>query len=436
MKEKKVLIIPYYFPPLGMGGVQRITKFVKYLPLSGWKPHILTVKEIEYLTQDPSLIKEIPAEVKVTRSGSFDPLRLWFVLRRVFSKKEASQKLLKAHTVGTSKILSWLFFPDNKVGWIPFALMKALYLCRRERFDLILTSSPPPSLHLTGYLLKLMTGIPWVADFRDPWAGYGFQTFPTPLHLFLKKRMEALIIGHADRVITANPCITKEIRERHPDAKNIQQVSQGYDEEDFSGYQPAPSDVFTIGYLGSLSPDCNPEPFFAALHVLVELGKIPQEKVRFVHVGLPVAMDLKQLIERYQLSQMVEQRGYLSHADSLSQMSKVSLLLLITSSDPLVFPAKVFEYLRLRKPVLGIAPKEGELARFLTEMKSGKVASPEDLEGIKEALHLYYSDYQRGSISSDVNLEKMRKFERKSLTERLACIFDGIIKQPEGLSTS
>jgi len=248
--------------------------------------------------------------------------------------------------------------------------------------------------------------------------------------------MEALILGHANRVITANPAITKELRKRHPDAKNIQPISQGHDEEDFSGYQPAPSDVFTIGYLGSLSPDCDPEPFFSALHILINQGKIPQEKVRFVHVGLPVALDLEQLIERYLLKQVVEQRGYLPHADSLSQMSRVSLLLLVTSSDPLVFPAKVFEYLRLGKPILGIAPKEGEVARFLTEMKSGKVSSPEDLEGIKEALLFYYSNYQRGRISSDVNEEKMRKFERKSLTERLACTFDEIIKQLKGFSTS
>jgi hypothetical protein len=436
MKEKKVLIIQYYFPPLGMGGVQRIAKFAKYLPRYGWKPHILTVKQIEYLARDASLLKEVPAEVKVTRSGSFDPLRLWSVLKRAFSKKKASKKLLKAHTVGFSRILSWLFFPDNKLGWIPFALMKALYLCRRERFDLILTSSPPPSLHLTGYLLKLLTKTPWVADFRDPWAGYGFQTFPTPLHLFLKKKMEALILDHADRVITANLAIQRELTRHYPDAENILPVSQGYDEEDFAGYQPVHSDIFTIGYLGSLSPDCDPEPFFAALRVLIDQGKIPPEKVRFVFVGLPVALDLKRLIGRYQLSQVTEQRGYLSHADSLNQMSKASLLLLITSSDPLVFPAKVFEYLRLGKPILGIVPKEGELARFLDEMKSGKVVSPEDLEGIQKALLSYYSDHQKDEISLKVSVERIKEFERRHLTERLACIFEEIIKQTEGPFTS
>ncbi len=430
MKQKRVLVIAYYFPPMGMGGVQRVAKFVKYLPLYGWKPRMLTVKRVEYLAEDTSLLKDVPPQVEITRTSSLDPLRAWFLVKNIFRRETDNHKLVKSYGAGISRFLSWLFFPDNKVGWIPFALTKALYLCRREKFDLIFSTSPPPSLHLTAYLLKLLTGIPWVADFRDPWVGYTFQTFPTSLHAFLKNRMERLIINRADRVITANPAITEEFKTRHPHAENIHLVSQGYDEADFETYQPDLSGIFTIGYLGRLSPDCDPQPFFAALRQLMDEEKIPADKLRFLHVGLAVGIDLDRLVEKYKLKEVVELKGYLPHRESLTVMSEASLLLLITSADPLVFPAKAFEYLRLKKPVLGVVPPESEVARFLAETKLGRVVSPEDNRGIAEALQLYFSNHYMDRMAPQVDDERIKKFERKSLSLELASIFDKVVGTP------
>jgi len=426
MREKKVLIIAYYFPPLGMGGVQRVAKFVKYLPLFGWKPYILTIKEVEYLAKDPALLEDIPRKAEIIRTGSFDPLRAWFVLKNIFKKRKAKDKSKKTHINRRLKFFPWLFFPDNKVGWIPFALTKGLSLCRREKIDLIFSSSPPPSLHLTGYLLKVLTGIPWIADFRDPWTGYKLETFPTPLHLFLKKRMERLIVSNADRVITANPAIRGEFERRHPHAKKICSIDQGYDEEDFGTYQSFSSKVFTIGYLGTFSPDCDPEPFFAALGELIDQRMIPKEMMKFIHAGLSVGIDSDHLIEKYKLKDVVQKIGYLSHPESLNQMEKVSFLLLITSDHPLVFPAKIFEYLRLKKTILGIVPPKSEIAKFLSEMKVGKVVSPEDTKGIKESLLSYFFCFQKGKLTSEVNQDELKKFERKSLTLKLTSLFDEV----------
>lgn len=427
MKEKKVLILAYYFPPLGLGGVQRITKFVKYLPLFGWRPYVLTVKGIEYLAQDFSLLRDLSPKTKIIRTGSFDPLRVWFVGKNILRTKRGKGKLSKIYSLRTSRFLSWLFFPDNKVGWIPFALKNGLSLCRRERFDLIFSTSPPPSLHLTGYLLKLLTKIPWIADFRDPWAGYKFGSFPTSIHLFLQKRLEKLIIEKASRVITANLAIKRELEFRNPPAKKIRLVSQGYDEDDFSTYQADLSDVFTAGYLGTLSPDCDPEPFFDALGELIKKGMIPKGRVKFVHVGRAVGIDLQQMIDQHGLGEVVERKGYLAHVESLREMERVTLLLLVTSNHPSVFPAKVFEYLRLKKPILGIAPADSEIARFLTGMKLGKVASPKDKRAIKEALLSFFSDFQKGKLTLEVKKEQMKRFERKALTRKLASLFDEVL---------
>lgn len=142
MHKKKVLIIAYYFPPLGMGGVQRITKFVKYLPSFGWEPYVLTVKNIVYPAKDYSLLGEISAEVKIIRTGSFDPLRIPFVIKSIFGKKHSLDQYHFKKSVAGSKFTTWIFPLDNKAGWIPLALRKGLRLHKKEKFDLIFTSSP------------------------------------------------------------------------------------------------------------------------------------------------------------------------------------------------------------------------------------------------------------------------------------------------------
>ncbi|MFH1335332.1 MAG: glycosyltransferase, partial [Candidatus Zixiibacteriota bacterium] len=343
MKPMKVLIISYYFPPMGMGGVQRVTKFTKYLPLFGWKPIVLTVKEVNYLAEDHSLLKELPKEAKIIRTGSFDPLRILFIWRKLLGNRKQKGYAVHSGRAKWSQLFSWFDVPDSKLGWIPFALLTGLKLYRKEKFDLIFSSSPPPSLHLTGYLLKFITGIPWIADFRDPWVGYQMEIFPTPFHRFLKTKMENMIIRRADRVITANPAIKEDFERRHPGIKYFHLLDQGYDEEDFDTTPGQPSEIFTLGYLGTFSPDCDPKPVFVALGELIGENRIPREKIRLVHYGLSIGMNLNALIEKYNLKDVVQSKGYLYHREALMEMKKVSLSLLVTSDNPLIFPAKVFE---------------------------------------------------------------------------------------------
>jgi glycosyltransferase involved in cell wall biosynthesis len=426
MREKKVLIIAYYFPPLGMGGVQRATKFAKYLPSFGWNPFVLTVKDVEYLAKDPSLLEELPPEVEIVRTGSFDPLRISFVLKSFFKKRKPKGKSVKKNTIRRSRLSSWFFFPDSKIGWIPFTLFAGLKLVREEKIDLIFTTSPPPSLHLVGYFLKLLTGKPWVADFRDPWIGYKFETYPTLFHLFLKNQLIKLIVRSADRIISANPSITKIMMEQYSGAKKIETINQGYDEQDFETSVSQKSELFTIGYLGTFSPDCDPEPLFWALRNLIDQKLIPKDKIKFIHVGLSLRIDLGSLIKRYDLEGVVERKGYLPHRVALKQMESASIFLLVTSDDPLIFPAKVFEYLTFKKPILGIVPQESEVGKIILKMKLGRVISPEDKNGIAETLLYYFSNFGNKTFSFPRNEENVKRFDRRYLTSKLASIFDQI----------
>lgn len=426
MREKKVLIICYYFPPLGMGGVQRITKFTKYLPEFDWRPYVLTVKDVEYMAKDTFLLKEVLHQARIARTGSFDPLRTLYLLKKVLGNKNEETAKISLKKPG---LLSWLFFPDNKVGWIPFALRKGLSICRREKIDLIFSTSPPPTAHLTAYLIKRITRIPWIADFRDPWIGYKLEKHPTSLHLFLKKRLEKKIIANADMVVSANPVIESELEGKLPEKDKFHLIDQGYDEEDFENFHSIAPDKFTIGYLGTFSPDCNPEPFFCALGELISENLLPQGRIRLLHVGGSLHMNLKKLIQKYGLQEILETKGYISHREALNQMGSASALLLITSDDPRVFPAKVFEYLRLGKPILGIVPQNSEMAKLLHEMKAQAVISPEDGEGIKQAILASFKDFQRGEMFYASEEKILKTFERKELTSRLASIFDEVISQ-------
>jgi glycosyltransferase involved in cell wall biosynthesis len=429
MKEKKVLIIAYYFPPLGMGGVQRTTKFVKYLPMFGWKPFVLTVKDVEYLAKDYSLLDDIPKEAKVVRSGSFDPLRISFILKSFFKRRKKEGRSVKGKMMEGSKLFPWFFFPDNKIGWMPFALLWGLKLVREKRIDVVFTTSPPPSLHLVGYFLKLLTGKPWVADFRDPWVGYRFEIYPTLLHLFLKNQLMKLILKSADKVISANSSITKRMMEQYSEAQKIETIDQGYDEQDFEIGVSQKSELFTIGYLGTFSPDCDPEPFFLALRNLIDQKLIPKNKIKFIHIGLSLRIDVDGLIERYDLKEVVERKGYLPHRVALRAMEDVSVFLLVTSDDPQVFPAKMFEYLPFEKPILGVVPKESEVGKIITETKLGRVVSPKDVDEIEKALLFYFSNYEKGTFSFPRNEKNVKKFERRYLTSKLASLFDKTIQK-------
>jgi glycosyltransferase involved in cell wall biosynthesis len=430
--ENKVLIISYYFPPMGMGGVQRAAKFAKYLPAFGWKPFVLTVKEVEYLAKDPSLLEDLPPEVRVIRTESFDPLRISFILKSFYKKRRQKDKSIKRSTVKKSKLSSRLFFPDSKIGWLPFALLSGLKIIRKEGIDLIFTTSPPPSLHLVGYFLKLLTGKPWIADFRDPWIGFHYEDYPTPFHLWLKNRLVGLITQNAKAVVSINEKISQRLFSLYPFIKNIETIPNGYDDSDFNLPPTGKTDSFVIAYLGTFSPDHNPESFLLGLRSLLDEKRTLKEKIKLKHIGLCMGIDLDGMIKKYDLSGVVERKGYLPHKEALAQLQDASILLLTTSPSleaEMISTSKLFEYIPLKKPVLAIVPPSGAAAEVVSSLNLGKVVSPADLVGIEKELLSFFLDWEKGKLSPGLDEVRIKMFSREFLTSRLASLFDEVIKR-------
>jgi hypothetical protein len=150
---KKVLIITYYWPPAGGPGVQRVLKFAKYLPEFGWQPLVLTVKNGEYPAYDKSLKNDIPPECKVYTTKSIEPFKLYKKFTGMAENEAIPVATLTENKKNWKKRLAYwirlnLFIPDAKIGWIPFAVKAGKKIIQEEKPDIILSSSPPPTVHL------------------------------------------------------------------------------------------------------------------------------------------------------------------------------------------------------------------------------------------------------------------------------------------------
>ena len=459
--KKKVLIIAYYFPPLGMGGVQRVSKFVKYLPSFGWEPVILTVKDIDYFSRDDSLLKELPESAKIYRTGSFDPLRLSYLIKKIFrtktsdpervtlrnSQKEKIERFFPRKKRGQNdrfffsssrsrgfkpllKFADLFLFPDNKIGWLPFALIKGIRICKKEKINLLFSTSPPLTCHLVAFFLKKLTGIRWVADYRDSYISYQNAKRPFSLKYLLLKSLQKSFLRRTDGVVSVNQTIAQHLKETYPPVGKIEVITNGYDQEDFEVEVKKNKNIFRIIYFGTFSLDCPAEPFLKALSNLLHQGKISQDKIRFIHAGISIGMNIEKTIEEYGLKEVTELKGYLSHIEGIEKLLESDLALLtISQSVPVISTGKIYEYFGAQKSVLAIAPQDGEAAKLMQSLGAGKVVSPENIPEIEDAILSFYREFEAGRFLFKATPDMTEKYERKYLTSRLACLFDDILKR-------
>lgn len=415
---RTVLILAYYFPPMGLGGTQRPLKFVKYLPSFGWRPIVVTVKDVHYYGRDTSLLSEIPTEAGIERTGSLDPLRLAHLLGSDGQRSsDAGAK--------TNALLKGLLFPDNQIGWIPFAVQRALKIIRRERVDALFTTFPPASGHLAGYLLHHLTGLPWIADFRDVWTGGEFDRSPTALHRAMANALQREIVGTADRLIAVTDDIADSLTALGAEPSRLSVVPNGYDPADFAPLAPAPRDHrFLLVYSGTMNTARNPEPLFRAIRLLLDRRPALERLFTVRLVGAAIGVDLPAQIRRFRLETVVDLTGYLPHREALAQLLAAdALVLLLTTEASLargVPTGKIYEYLACGKPVLGVAPP-GAAGELLSRTNRGRAIAPDDTAGIANALESLIMAWQANTLRScPIDDASVQQYSRSRQTELLA----------------
>ncbi|HID95804.1 MAG TPA: glycosyltransferase [Candidatus Latescibacteria bacterium] len=436
---KKVLVIAYYFPPMGMGGVQRVLKFVKYLPDFGWKPTVLTVKLASYFAFDHSLMEDIPAEAEVFRTESLDPLRILGVLGLKGKALDPPESLRSS----LSLLSRTIFVPDNKIGWLPFALARAREILSGDDFDLVFATAPPFTCHLVGLLVSQLWQRPLVVDFRDAWVQFQFARYPTPVHLWLNQVMEERAVRTADRVIATNEYMCRNLRGRYRgvDPAKFTVITHGFDPDDFKESSKLPSGLgltrqaerpsvpaeFVITYTGSFWENLTPKYLLRALRSLLDEKRELVGRIKAVFVGL-FRDDNRKLVKDLRLEDVVEVTGYVSHSQSIGYLLRSDLLWMMTGRGKgaeAVTQGKIFEYIGSGRPILACVP-EGAAAEIVRSLGNSTVVAPDDVEGIKKALLRYYEAYEQGKIvRTDPRI--IERYDRRRLTGRLAGIFDEIL---------
>jgi glycosyltransferase involved in cell wall biosynthesis len=450
---RKALIIAYRFPPQGGGGVQRTLKFVRYIRRFGWQPVVHTVQNPFWPLRDETLEKEIPADVQVYRTRTFEFERLEKRLGSLFTKPAAlsqgpATKPTSQHQEERTKkkrgllgsfqqfVHQRLLMPDPQIAWLPWAFLRSLHIARKEQIDLIYTSSPPNSSQILGLWLKRALGKPWVTDFRDPWTD-GVRRkqsyIGNPLRQHLEESWERDIAKNTDHFIVSTEKNQEQFLAKYPVlARKLTTLTNGFDPEDFAQVSQArkflPEGYFHLTLTGNVETMFDAKPFFEAVHEFLTEESEAQAHFRINFVGTKRGK-YDQIIQDLQLTSVVHYIGYVPHTDSVQYLAESDVLFLCQipeyESAVVKLPGKLFEYLYLRKPVLALT-LPGETTSILERTGLGVVAHPNDTPGIKDALRNLYSQWRQARWSFTPNHEAIDTFDRVRLAERLAQIFNHV----------
>ncbi|OAN64129.1 hypothetical protein A8B79_14135 [Balneola sp. EhC07] len=393
MNEKtKVLIITYYWPPSGGSGVQRWVKFAKYLPKFNIEPFVLTVENGTYPLVDDSLKDEVSSTLKVFRSKSIEPYSLFGGLTGK-TDKEVSTPSTAFSNDGSllKKIGIWIranfFIPDARIGWVPFAFKKAETIISEYGIEQVITTGPPNSTHLIG--LKLKTKYPdlnWIMDMRDPWSQIFYNQHLPRTDRASKKdiSLEKKCLTKADEVIVVSDSMNKvqqSVFDRH-----YHTITNGFDHEDFELTNDKRNpDALSIKYVGSMTEAAIPHSFFKALS---SLDDDLRKKIKVSFFG-SFNEKVKEIINRYELQDLISYHGYIPHKAAKKEMQTADLLLLVipdTEDNELIITGKIFDYIGAQKPILFIGPQKGDAAKLITEFNLGLTFGYDDTDKLAEKL--------------------------------------------------
>ncbi|CAH0438396.1 glycosyl transferase [Clostridium neonatale] len=440
---KKVLIIAYYFPPLGWSGVQRTLKFVKYLRDFDWDPIVVTVGETKFSILDKSLEDELPKGIKIIRVDDIVLKDVTDVMKRqikgyveasINSISDESLKKLYEEEIEKkiSELRDMVLLPDGNVIWANNVIKEINDKIDFTEIDVVYTTSSPYSAHIIGEYIKKEYSIPWIADFRDQWVDNPYIDYDKDsLRYKLEKNMEKNVVFNCDRLITVTPVITENYISTYKIEKNkVITITNGYDEEDFKNIKSKKeNNKFTMIHNGSFYLKRNPYTVARVIKKLVENEIIDEKKIEIILNGnndCNIINKFKEIMGKY--SDFIKINGYLSHEESLIKSNNADILLLICGeeeSSKQVYTGKVFEYLRLRKPVLSISPKGSLVDKLLDETECGINAEYNDIETIEKIILNYYNSWLKGN-KIEVGAKNIEKYERKELTKKLVEIFNEV----------
>ena len=435
MNRKKVLIITYYWPPGGGAGVQRWLKFVKYLPQFGWDAIVYTPANGEMPVLDPSLEKDVPSDTLVIRRPIWEPYSLYKLFIGAQKNERINTGFLSENKrPGIAQRLSvWLrgnlFIPDARCFWINPSVRYLRNWLRSNHVDAIISSGPPHSMHLIARDIANETGLPWIADFRDPWTNIDYYK---DLHLSQwadrkHRRLEASVIKQASKVVVVGSGMRDEFKAAYGIEPEV--ITNGYDEDDFKVDDISPSSDFVLAHVGTLVPSRNPVQLWKVLGEMVRENPRFRSVFKLRLVG-KVDVTIREAIKLSGLTGHVEYIDYITHDRVPIELKKASALLLVLNDTPNakgILTGKLFEYLAAQRTVICLGPRDGDAAKVLDETGAGVTVSFNDANGIKKMMEDVFKRYESGSLRLDGR--QSVQYSRRSLSQQLSMLLDTLVKR-------
>ena len=409
MNNPNILIIAYPFPPIPYSGTYRIIRICKGLSRLGVKVHALSIKIDDNIPNDYDLLKKLPNDININRTYIPDP----WLLYQQWKINNKDRKGFKYINKISSFLLRLITIPDHQIFWIPFAVFHSRKIIKKHHIKTILISSPPNSSQLIGYLLKKITKVKWIADFRDPIVGNIAAThlinptdFISKIETMILLALEKLVVKNADIAIANTETHRRELNQKFK-TDNFVTIRNSFDEDDYKGLSKEKYSKFTIAHIGSMYGLRKADILFEAVKKLEENIAPEALNLQILFVGNSVDA-FKQSVNDHAVEKYVEMKGMVPHKEAIQIMMRSHLLLLIkaTGKGSLgQIPAKFFEYVGTKNKVLCLGPTESEVAKIIRELNVGYVIE-NDAMSLLDILNKEYQQVFRNfqsTVDCDIN---------------------------------
>jgi glycosyltransferase involved in cell wall biosynthesis len=403
---KKILMVAFHYPPFrGSSGIQRTLKFCCYLPDYDWQPIILTANPKAYPSVGDDQLHKIHKHGYITRAFALDTARYL--------------------SIGGS-YLKWMSLPDRWVSWWPGAVLSGLRLVRQHRPQVIWSTYPIATAHLIGLTLQRLTGIPWVADFRDPMTDDDYPHDPATRSTY--RWIERRTVKYCTRAVFTTPGAARMYAKRYPEIPQSRwvRIANGYDEESFNAAEQAifnhslPNSCIMLVHSGVLYPsERDPSAFFAVLAELRRNGKISSSNLKIILRGTGNEDLYRQQLRQNGIEDIVFLGEPIPYHDALVEMLNADGLLIFQASNcNHQIPAKVYEYLRANRPIFAMTDQKGDTADLLKSEGIDTIVSLDSKEQIAQGL-LQFLIQVHSNSAPIADSKKVACHSRNSRTQEL-----------------
>lgn len=422
---KRLLVMSYFYPPLAGGGVHRVLSFTRHLREHGWACTVVCAGEQDYWVRDASLLARVPEDTEVIRVTGGSALA---TLLRSGRAAGTDGRRSSAGFAFLRPLSDWFLLPDSYVGWARRAARVAGERVAAGGIDAILSSSPPDSVHGAAARVARASGLPWVADFRDPWIGLHFKRPPTAWHAARQRALEGDVLTHADLVLAASRTHHRELESRtSARPRRALHLPNGF--EPVSGAQDPPvTDArFTAVFTGTLSGMADAGTLLEAVaRVLHEQPRL-RPSLNVVLAG-PHDDEWPRRAQALGLADVVRLPGPLSHADTRALQRSADMLLLWKPQGEgfrTMVPGKTYEYLDTGRPIVALLPA-GDEAAGLVERAGGVRLEPGDIASLARTLADRIERWRAGERTVAQRPAWLDEHRRDRLAARLAEALDAL----------